>query len=251
MMQIPEQRATIRAMKHSWRTLLLTLGVLAALGSSLANAELPAPYGETTGFVVEGAFSVNGVTDDDFVDDWLWDFDVDPIVGLTLHGSYRFIDYVSAGVTFHYGFLKADGRGTSNEYAGFLAILAELRGHLPMGRFDPWVGLGIGYAMVHGRAEEIDFTDESWARLSWHGAGIGIGSGLNIAITERFSLGAFFRLIFGVWTTVCGEGEGFYWDEDRDCDDIEDAYLVDDRDDLPDMPHLWSVGINATYIIGN
>ena len=230
------------------------LAALLGCAPGIAKAELPRPYGETTGFMFEGSFSVNGVTTDDYVDDiTVNDIDRGALVGLGLAGAYRPIDYVSVGLLAHFGFLNPDVEGADEEQAGFLGLLAEVRGFLPMDRFEPWLGLGFGYAMTYGVAEgeytipflgDIDYQ----YRLTLHGVGMSVGTGLNIYITERLAVGAFFRMILGGWISGCWETtiEGDHEDE---CDDLEDLYNVDDRDDLPDMPHLWIVGATVSYIM--
>lgn len=226
---------------------------LAILWPARAGAELPRAYGVTTGTSIEAAFGGNGLTDDDYVEDYPWiNADVDPLVGLSVAGYYRFIDWVSVGLVVHYAFLHADFEDVDHSAAGFLGILAEVRGHLPVSRIDPWVGFGIGYAMTFSSAKgdvDIPFLGdvEYNGRLMLHGVGIGLSAGMNIFITERFALGPYFRLIFGAYPTGCYQAE-VGDDETDECDDVEDLYEDTlNTNDPDDLPHLWVVGVDVNY----
>jgi hypothetical protein len=240
-------------------TAVAVLVPLALLWPAAAGAELPRPYGATTGMYIEGAFGGNGITDDDYVDDLIAiDSDVDPLVGLAVAGYYRFIDWVSLGLVIHYAFLKPNVEiwtdDADHESSGFLGILAEVRGHLPVSRVDPWIGLGLGYAMTFSAAEgDASIFGDYEGHIILHGVGIGLSAGVNIFITEQLALGPYFRLIFGGWVSGCyehttdGPGPGGE-DHVDECDDIEHLYeddlLVDNPDDLP---HLWVVGLDVNY----
>jgi hypothetical protein len=240
----------------SQRSLAALAAVVAGLTALLAvapvAAEVPEPYGDVRGTFVEVGFGGNGLTDDEYVDDTAVDADVGPLVGLFAAGGYRPIDYLSVGLLAHFGFLDADIDDVDTEFSAFLGVLVEVRGHFPIGRFDPWVGVGVGYAMTytHGAGDtEIPFFGdvEYDYRLMLHGVGIGLGLGLDIWVTTRVAITPFFRMILGGWATACLD---VTWDdeEEHDCDDVEDVYeesgWLGDPDDLP---HLWIVGASVTF----
>lgn len=227
--------------------------LLALLWPARAGAELPRAYGVTTGVSIEAAFGGNGITDDDYVANYPWiNADIDPLVGLAVAGYYRFIDWVSVGLVVHYGFLGTDFENVDHSSSGFLGILAEVRGHLPVSRVDPWVGFGIGYAMTFAAAEgdvdipflgDVDYD----GRLVLHGVGIGLSAGVNVSITERFAIGPYFRLIFGAYPTGCYEADVGSQHTDE-CDDVEDLYHDTlNTNDPADLPHLWVVGVDVSY----
>jgi hypothetical protein len=222
-----------------------------AFRPSPAWAELPRPFGLTTGFMLEGGFGGNGITSDDYIDNSsATDIDIGPLVGLFLSGAYRPIDWVSVGLLAHYGFLAADFEDVDDDVAGFFGLLVEVRGRLPMSRVDPWVGFGFGYAMTfsHGWGDvnvPILGDVEYDGKVVLHGVGLGIGVGVDIFITRQFALAPFFRMIFGVYPGGCAEytlGDS----HDEVCDDLEDLYNDNEPDDLP---HLWIVGLAATYVV--
>lgn len=222
------------------------LFVLITLAPSRAEAELPRPYGVTTGGAFEGGFGGNGTTSDDYADDYTpVDIDIRPLVGLFMAGYYRIIDYVSLGLLIHYGFLAADFNNADDDTSGFFSALFEVRGHLPIGRFDPWIGFGFGYAMTFAHGWGDFFGVDYDLRGSLHGVGLGVSLGLNIFITRQFALGPFFRMIFGIYPTACFTNASDPDDPDRDCDTVEDMYLDNEPDDYP---HLWIVGLSATYM---
>jgi hypothetical protein len=234
-------------------TPLTFLVPLALLWPARAGAELPRAYGATTGTSIEAAFGGNGITDDDYVESYPWiNADLDPLVGLSVAGYYRFIDWVSVGLVVHYAFLGTDFDNVDHSASGFLGILAEVRGHLPVSRIDPWVGFGIGYAMTFSSAEgdvDIPFIGsvDYDGRLMLHGVGIGLSAGMNIFVTERLALGPYFRLIFGAYPTACYQAD-VENDHTDECDDVEGLYEDTLNASEPhDMPHLWVVGIDVNY----
>ncbi len=236
---------------------VLIIGVASAslLLSGEARAELPRPFGETEGLVLELGFGGNGLTDDDYVDDII-DADVDPLLGFHLAGYYRFMPYLSVGLLAHLGFLNPHS-DLDDELSGFFGLLIEAKGHLPLARFDPWVGFGIGYATAFSAGEgeldlgilgEVDYEGD----LALHGVAFSLALGLNIFVTRNLALAPFFRIIFGAYPGGCYEytaGSGAGRQHEDECDDLEELYGVDDEDDLPDRPHLWVVGANVSYTI--
>jgi hypothetical protein len=226
--------------------------LLLTLWAASAEAQIEPLFGQRTGYVLEGSFGVNGVTDDDYVEDHPLfvgsDVAIGPIVGLGVGFYYRPLPFLSAGGFMHYGFLNPKAVGYNDEVGGFFAMLAEVRGHYPIKRFDPWVGFGLGYAVTFSAADYWADTYGGDASLTLHGVGITLGTGVQIFLTERIAINPFFRMIFGGWPTACivNDGPGSTLDRDE-CDDVDDIY--NDADRVDDWPHLWLVGVAANYII--
>ena len=221
----------------------MTLVAVTLLQTGVAAADAP-----REGFVLEFGFGVNGLTDDDYVDEDGHGIDLDPLVGLHFAVLYRIFQYMSVGMMVHYGFIYPDGDNLDHEYSGFLGIIPEVRGHYAFGRFEPWLGFGVGYATAHTFADgewRVNFGPWSWAveaegTVQLHGVGFALGTGVNIWLSDHWSLSPFFRMIFGAWPTACYYYE--WGDEERDdCDDIDDVYL----NEPDDLPHLWIVGAVA------
>jgi len=247
----------------STRPLVLTpaLVVLALAWSSRAEAEIPQPWGIIHGFSVEGGIGGNGITNDRFAirvfeDVSLEGGEIRPLIGFYGAGFYRIMRYVSVGLSFQYAFLISEYAALEHGTGGALGILAEVRGHFPVSRFDPWVGLGLGYAMAFGAGSgHVDnpfITGEYDGRMAFHGVGIGLSTGANVYLTRQWTLGLYVRLIFGGYTKACYDFtyEGSSGNDGGDyCNSIEVVYDTDhvDVQQPEDLPHLWSVGLNVTY----
>lgn len=231
-----------------------------------ASAEIPEPWGVTSGFSVEGGFGANGITDDRFAinvieDHTLESGEIGTMVGFYLAGFYRIIDYVSVGLSLQYAFLRPDFQGIDIDVdsAGFFGFLTEVRGHFPIGRFDPWMGLGIGYALAFGAADGhiiLPMSDGDYdGSISLRGVGIGFGVGANIYLTRQWALGFYVRLIFGAYTKACYRETYISAGGDSSEDFCNSPEIVYDVDHLnvaepEDNPHLWSAGLNVTYYFG-
>lgn len=238
--------------------------LLVILWSDTAAAEIPAPWGVTSGFSVEGGFGANNVTDDRFAvnaieDHTLESGEIGTLVGFYLAGFYRIIDYVSVGLSFQYAFLRPDFLAIDHDSAGFFGFLTEVRGHFPIGRFDPWLSLGLGYALAFGTASGyIDnpfISGEYDGSISLRGVGIGFGVGANIYLTRRWALGFYVRLIFGAYTKACYRETYISAGGDANEDFCNSPEIVYDVDHLnvaepEDNPHLWSAGLSVTYYFG-
>jgi hypothetical protein len=223
-------------------------------------AEIPQPWGVTSGFSVEGGFGANNVTDDRFAVNVVEDHTLEPgeigtLVGLYVGGFYRIIDYVSIGVSLQYAFLRPDFQAIDGDGAGHFGFLTEVRGYFPISRFDPWLSLGIGYALAFGTANGfIDnpmITGEYDGSISVRGVGIGFGVGANVYLTRRWALGFYVRLSFIAPTKACYRetylSAGGDTNEDI-CNSPEIVYEDHIQVAEPeDNPHLWSAGLNVTY----
>jgi len=190
---------------------------------------------------LELGLGANGVTDDDYVQGS--GFDLDPLVGLHVAGLYRFLPFLSAGVVLHYGFIYPD-TDYDESFSGFAAMVGAIRGHYAFGRFEPWGELGMGYASAHswarGEWNVLWWSGDAEGSMSLHGVGFDLAFGVNIYLTDSFSLSPFFRMILAAWPTAC------YWieagaDDDDRCDEPDEIY----GNEPDDYPHLWVVGVSA------
>ena len=215
----------------------------------LVTERVRAKHDNTSGIAAEAAFSVNGITAAGYVDA-VTPIEVGPVVGLTLGALYRATYFVSAGLVLHYGFLAPDGEELDEEFGHFFALLAEARGHYAFfDFFEPWVGLGLGYGttMTKGEGSWSLFGVSGEGSMTLHGLALSLSVGANFFITDAISVGPFFRMIVGGWTTFCTKSQrevGGAFEVEPECGDARDIYGFEPQH----LPHLWTVGVVATYV---
>jgi len=230
---------------YAFGMIVRQLGIFLTLAVTLVWAPGARAEPVERGFSIEGHVGLNNLTEDDYVDSSRGlplGLDIDPLIGLGVTGLARVHRHVSAGISVGYGFLFAHDKDLEDERAGFLSILAVARGHYALDRFEPWVELGMGYAMTHARADLRGANGDFSVML--HGVAVEMATGISIFLTDRLYVSPFFKIVFGIWPGGCYDVSAGPFEGDE-CGDTED--LFDDRE--PDLPHLWTMGATLGYVL--
>lgn len=172
--------------------------------------------------------------------------DTGPLPGLGIGVFFRPIPYFAAGFELHHQWMSAeDGHADRfNESARDLVANLALRGILPLGAVEPWIGVGLGYAWW-GYAWEKDKKDES---VSVDGIDLAFSLGVDVAVAPHWAVGGMFRFALPSWGTRCRDSFDI-----RDgrlkttCEDV-DALDAPARDELPDS--LWYLGATVRFDFG-
>lgn len=93
-------------------------------------------------------------------------------------------------------------------------------------RFDPYIGLGMGYGQITVDTDKYSFI----AR----GATLHINTGVNLFVTRWIGVGGFIRYMHGIWTEACGS-DG--------CFSIENV----DQDVKDSLPGMFLIGAEGAF----
>ena len=158
--------------------------------------------------------------------------------------SYRFNPWVAFGPRAYYYFMDADVTGvasTSEDSAFAVGIDLAVTGYpLSFSRVDPFVGLSVGYAMW--TVPVIDPGGNTRHNYRLHGVTVQLNVGVDIYVTQYFSVGPVFRYHFPFWIQFCATGPG-----DK-CERTEDLNAVNPTFD-ESQPGLIFVGAQAVFHI--
>jgi hypothetical protein len=181
------------------------------------------------GLLASLGFGISGCNDN-------WCDDFDPLVYLRAHVLYRVLNYVAFGLQIGLPFHDANDRYVDARYDVFMG--PEVRGILPLGRFEVWSGLGMGWMRAQADGEGclggVCREGSSWS----DGLGIAWGFGGLYYVTPRIGLGLDFWLYKPIFFEGCIDIEGY----DKDCGDIEE----EDRDDVG---ITWMLGASAVFFL--
>ena len=159
-----------------------------------------------------------------------------------IHYSYRFNPWISFGPRVFYYFMDAEVSGaasTSDDSAFVVGVDFAVTGYpLKFSRFDPFAGLSVGYAMWTVPVIDPGGGD-SRHNYRLHGVTLQLNLGVDIYVTQYFSVGPVFRYHFPFWIQYCATGPG-----DK-CERTEDL-ASDVKDSFPD---LVFVGAQAVFHI--
>jgi hypothetical protein len=142
---------------------------------------------------------------------------INPGVNTRLFFEYRFLRYVSAGLTFGFAYhkiLSAEAASpdplTSIKQSGMgWNLLATLTAYpVPFSRFDPYVGLGFGFAQQRSRTTTVTSGSSSASQTVYNRGVLRLSFGLDIYLTSRFSLGPRLDIDRGFAGKACAEDSG-------------------------------------------
>ena len=161
-----------------------------------------------------------------------------------IHYSYRFNPWVSFGPRVFYYIMDAEVTGvasTSEDSAFAVGVDFAVTGY-PMrsSRVDPFAGLSLGYAMW--TVPVIDPGGSSKHNYRLHGITVQLNVGLDIYLTQYFSVGPVFRYHFPFWIQYCATGPGDH------CERTEDLNATDSAFD-DSQPGLLFIGAQAVFHI--
>ncbi len=123
---------------------------------------------------------------------------VGPGVQARLLFEYRFMPYVSAGLTagFAYHPILNESAGSSDpnvtikERGLGWSLLGTVTAYpVPFGRLDPFIGLGLGFAQERSRVNSTVMGSSSSAQTWQNRGALRLSFGLDIHVTTRFSIG--------------------------------------------------------------
>lgn len=162
--------------------------------------------------------------------------DTGPLFGFGAGFYVRPIAYFAAGIDAHLNFMTADDRDDRrvDEIANYWLFNFAARGILPLGRVEPWGGVGFGftgwnYYWVRDGRERQD---------SLSGLDFAFALGLDVALNDHFWVGGTFRYAFPFWNDACDVD-----DSGRERCEPVDNLDVDEQHELPDG--LWYFGVTG------
>jgi hypothetical protein len=121
---------------------------------------------------------------------------------------------VAAELDFSFGLLDLDWGidGEDNRNMISLALLAGVRGYLPIGPVDIFAGLGFGWGMY-----QINDVDDVHSSVMYHGFALALSIGAEYLVTRSLGLGLVLRFHFPFYSQGCNLPEN----GDRDCTDLD------------------------------
>lgn len=150
---------------------------------------------------------------------------------------FRVIRYFAVGA--HVGFQFYDPNRMRDADLGWSMLLgAEVRGILPVGRLEAWLGMAFGYMRWQVEQEN---DDNAWVDQEWRNAfGLGFGFGVNYFVHRRVALGLDFWIYKGFANELCDyENDGR--DETRCWEPNDDEHAA--------IGATFTFGANVTFYI--
>lgn len=165
---------------------------------------------------------------------------LDPSAHLRLQVLYRVIPYFAAGA--HLGFQFVDPDRNANRYIdlGWSTLIGgEVRGILPVGPLEAWLGLTLGFMrhQIDQENNDVAFIDRAWT----NGFGLGIGFGAQYFLHPKVALGLDFWLykgFFDKWCTYQNDGPI----ETEACGHLND-------DERAEIGVVFTFGLTATFFL--
>lgn len=113
------------------------------------------------------------------------------------------------------------------------------------GRVDPFISATIGFDRVHERLRSDEGqTDRVFAR-----GGVELAVGLDVFVARRVAIGPRFGVSFPFAGSICTTTEGV-----QECvntgDAIRSQLRAFERAKRRDLPRVWSLTANATFVLG-
>jgi hypothetical protein len=153
---------------------------------------------------------------------------------------YRPIPWIAAGLGVHYSFMSKNviGAAQSSDQAYYVDVdFGAVAYPLHFSRFDPFVGLFVGYGLW-------TVPDDEGTRRNYrlHGVTLQLEVGMRVWVNKYLSVGALFRYFFPFWIKFCDTGIGDV------CKSIEDLTAAS-KDFQDTIPGLLFFGAQATFHI--
>lgn len=126
----------------------------------------------------------------------------DPSAHTRLEVLFRIVPYFAAGL--HMGFQFGNPDRTLERWVdrGWSMLLGgELRGILPVGKLEAWVGLALGFMRM--QIDEDNNDPNEIDRWWTNGFGLGVGFGTNYFVHPKVALGLDFWLYKGFFDEGC------------------------------------------------
>lgn len=212
---------------------LVTATLLATLVLALPNAAQAQSAARQRGMDFSLGLGVAGCTDSVCSN-------LDPSAHFRLQVLYRVIPYFAVGGHMAFQFYDPD-RNAPDWLKGAWSTLVggELRGILPVGPLEAYVGMALGFMRIQEDGERIIAADHyrSWS----NGFGLGFGFGAQYFVHRSVALGLDFWLYKGFFR----EGCIVYLDASRRVEVCEHL----DPDDRARIGVSFTFGMNVTFFL--
>jgi len=153
---------------------------------------------------------------------------------------FRVVRYFAVGAHVGFQFLSPDRNAPRWVDLGWSMLLGpEIRGILPVGPLEAWVGFTGGFmrAQVDQENDDTNAIDVAWA----NGFGIGFGFGAQYFVHRKFAIGLDFWLYKGFFREECTyENDGN--------PTTENCYHLN-RDERAAIGVVFTVGLTATFFL--
>jgi hypothetical protein len=212
---------------------LAAMVVLAVLGG-LASTASARPAARQRGLDIGLGLGLAGCTDAQCSG-------LDPSAQFRLSVLYRVIPYFSVGAQLGFQFVDPDRNAPRYLDLGWSVVTGpEVRGILPVGPLEAWVGLTFGYMRLQLDSENERDTeiDQEWT----NGFGLGFGFGAQYFVHRVVALGLDFWLYEGFFEEYCT------YEDDGDPRE-EDCFTLNDHEKA-EIGVVFTFGLTVTFFIG-
>jgi len=160
-------------------------------------------------------------------------FDFSPSVAVGVGVEHRPLDFLSYGMRMTWSALGVSSPYSSiNPDSAFFFEAAGLAEFWPLAlfmewsRFDPFIGLGVGYGQV-----TVNIPNNTW---NYYGATLHLSMGVHVFVNSWISVGGVLSYKAGFWTSVC---------DSSGCLDAADM----DPDFKGSLPSMISLGAEGSF----
>ena len=165
---------------------------------------------------------------------------MDSSAQVRLHVLYRIIRYFAVGAHVGFQFLDPDRNAPRWYDLGWSTLIgAEVRGILPVGPLEAWLGFTMGYMrmQVDGENNSAAEIDQAWS----NGFGLGVGFGAQYFLHPKVALGLSFWLYKGFFDRQCT------YENDGD-PQTESCGSLDD-DERATIGVVFTFGLDVTFFL--
>lgn len=153
---------------------------------------------------------------------------------------FRVVRYFSVGAHIAFQFQEPDRNAPRRYDLGWSMLIGpEIRGILPVGKLEAWLGFTMGYMRIQIDQENDDNNeiDVAWA----NGFGFGFGFGAQYFVHRLVALGLDFWVYKGFFDEACSY-------ENDDNPTVESCVELDRYDDAG-IGVVFTFGVNLTFFI--